>query len=113
VATGLDPTSRYQLVGWARCSELDAALHFTMIGYDVTAQTGHGASSSIEYDFMAPLPNTWRRYVSGTFSPEGTTATLWLRASVQRSLGRTVRADFDDVHLIEIPSLKVSSWQVY
>lgn len=113
VVAGLDPDKRYQMVGWARCSELDAALHFTMIGYDVTAQTTHGASSSIEYDFMSPLPNTWRRYVSVPFSPEGTAATVWLRGSVQRSLGRTVRADFDDIRLIEIPSLVLPAWQVY
>jgi hypothetical protein len=84
-----------------------------MIGYDPTGQTGHGSASSIEYDFMAPSTNTWRRYVSHPFSPEGTGVTLWLRASVQRSLGHQVVADFDDIELIELPEATVGGWQVY
>jgi hypothetical protein len=113
VIGGLDPESRYQLVGLSRCSELDAPLHFTMIGYDLTAQTAHGSASSIEYEFTAPVANTWAQYLGPPFSPGSATATIWLRGAVWRSLGRSTRADFDDLRLIEIQSPGVAGWQLY
>jgi hypothetical protein len=113
VAGGLDPESRYQLSGWARCSEIDAPMHFTMVGFDATAQTSHGSASSIEYGFAAPAANTWTRYIGAPFSPESATVTIWLRGAVWRSLGRNARVDFDDLRLTEIESPGVAGWRMY